>query len=98
MLDLLRERADNGSPPTDFSWEREWCAHCMSLPIQCSEVGVLVPTDEWIDRLKDDLDADNVEQAKMYADLTGAPEEMFHSADTWSIFPLSHSGTRRDRR
>lgn len=53
--------------------------------------GVLVPTVEWRDQLAQDLDAKDVEEAEVYADLTDSPEGMFRPTHTWSIFTLDQS-------
>ena len=45
-------------PPIDFTWEREWRINCEELVFSPVEVVILVPDEEWRERLLNDHEDD----------------------------------------
>lgn len=78
-----------GENRVDFTWEREWRVMTDRLELDRSWARVLVPNEFWERQLWRDLDAEELHWASVYADLTGAPSEMFLSDTSWHLVRLA---------
>lgn len=44
----------NTDPPFDFSWEREWRIKTDELPLPPEEITIILPSEDWAERLLDE--------------------------------------------
>jgi hypothetical protein len=58
-------------PPIDFSWEREWRISTDALSISPEVAHIVLPTDEWFEKLRRAHDRDESYDAEMYKLIIG---------------------------
>jgi hypothetical protein len=75
LSDQMRWRHVRYEPSTepliDFSWEREWRIHTDSLPINPKVARIVVPNEEWFQRLRDRHDREQTHNAEMWSVVIG---------------------------
>jgi hypothetical protein len=86
----LRWRHVRYEPPSvDFTWEREWRVHCSELPFDPGVATLVLPSEEYVDRMIANHSATQAAYWYQYADLVGLPELREYREDfPWMIATL----------
>jgi hypothetical protein len=80
------------SPPVDFSWEREWRTKTDALSISPEIARIVLPTDEWFERLGRAHDRDEPYDAQMYELVLGDLAWQMVEALPWTAHVLERIG------
>lgn len=79
-----------GTPPVDFSWEREWRLHSDELLFSANDAVLVVPTQEWEALVFDIWDSQQQLEAEAYsAILDQIIVEQIHEPCPWRIVSLA---------
>jgi len=79
----------NRERPIDFTWEREWRIKCDSLPIDPSYAGIVVPDENWAQRMIDEHEAEQDFEVFRYSlILDEILAEQYREEFPWRIYRL----------
>jgi hypothetical protein len=73
----------------DFTWEREWRVRCDELPLEPNEIGVIVPSREWAERLQERHDEEQDSEVETYSLMFDRVlAELYREDFPWRIYLL----------
>ena len=80
-----------GTPPVDFTWEREWRIHCEGIQFSPTETALVVPDQEWESFIQGIWDSQQQLEVEAYSALfeqllVGQLQEPF----PWRVVRLAH--------
>lgn len=79
----------DGFSRSDYTWEREWRLCCESLLFDQALAKIVVPTKEWITRLKSDHDDDEDYTVRQYSTIFGEVQaEQYREPFSWEVIAL----------
>jgi uncharacterized protein YktA (UPF0223 family) len=82
------------NPPIDFTWEREWRINTPELFIDPKFFKIVVPTEDWANRVKQEFERDSFYNAWHYSTVLGGVAWAYEEDFDWQPEIFSHY-TRR---
>ena len=80
----------NREQPIDFTWEREWRIQCTSLGIDPSYAELVVPGEDWAQRMIDEHDVEQEFQVQEYSMmLDESLAELYREDFPWTVYWLA---------
>ena len=78
----------NGTPPIDFTWEREWRIQTAFLSINPSNCAIIVPNDEWAWELENRHEFEQDMMIEEYRFLVGDVAPLYRECFNWRVYTL----------